>query len=44
MAWSLLYDLTRNSLGVMLLRSRGDAAKDVEILVYVISLRCCGGR
>ncbi|MWA07255.1 transposase [Actinomadura sp. LD22] len=33
MVWSLLYDLTRNSLGVMLLRLRGEAAKDVEILV-----------
>ncbi|WP_200842481.1 hypothetical protein [Actinomadura sp. K4S16] len=28
-----MYDLTRNSLGVMLLRLRGDAAKNVEILV-----------
>jgi putative transposase len=33
MVWSLLYDLTRNSLRAMLLRFRGDAAKDVEILV-----------
>jgi hypothetical protein len=33
MVWSLLYDLTRNALGVMLLGVRGDAAKDVEILV-----------
>jgi putative transposase len=33
MVWSLLYDLTRNSLGVMLLRLRGDTAKDIEILV-----------
>lgn len=33
MVWSLLYDLTRNPLGVMLLRFRGDAAKDIEILV-----------
>jgi putative transposase len=33
MVWSLLYDLTRNTLGVMLLRIRGDAAKDIEILV-----------
>ena len=33
MVWSLLYDLTRNSLGVMLLRFRGDTAKDIEILV-----------
>ncbi len=33
MVWSLLYDLTRNTLGVMLLRLRGDAAKNVEILV-----------
>ncbi|MFG2091275.1 hypothetical protein [Spirillospora sp. NPDC048824] len=33
MAWSLLYDLTRNSLGVMLLRLRGDTPKDIEILV-----------
>ena len=33
MVWPLLYDLTRNLSGVMLLRFRGDAAKDVEILV-----------
>jgi hypothetical protein len=33
MVWSLLYSLARNSLGVMLLRVRGDAAKDIEILV-----------
>ncbi len=33
MVWSLLYGLTRNTLGVMLLRIRGDAAKDIEILV-----------
>jgi hypothetical protein len=33
MLWSLLYGLTRNMLGVMLLSVRGDAAKDVEILV-----------
>ncbi|MBO0885590.1 MAG: hypothetical protein J2P17_35710, partial [Mycobacterium sp.] len=33
MAWSLLYGLTRNILGVMLPRIRGDAAKDVEIMV-----------
>ena len=33
MVWSLLYDLTRNSLGVMLPRFLGDAAKDIEILV-----------
>jgi putative transposase len=33
MVWSLLYRLTRNTFGVMLLRIRGDAAKDVEILV-----------
>ena len=33
MAWSLLYDLTRTSLGAMLLRFRGDATKDMEILV-----------
>jgi putative transposase len=33
MVWSLLYSLTRNTLGVMLLRIRGDAAKDIEILV-----------
>ncbi len=31
--WSLLHDLTRNSPGVMLLRFRGDAAKDIKILV-----------
>jgi hypothetical protein len=33
MVWSLLYSLTRNTFGVMLLRIRGDAAKDIEILV-----------
>jgi hypothetical protein len=33
MVWSLLYGLTRNTLGVMLLRIRGDTAKDIEILV-----------
>lgn len=33
MVWSLLYSLTRNTLGVLLLRVRGDAARDVEILV-----------
>jgi len=33
MVWSLLYDLTRNTLAVMLLRLHGDAVKDVEILV-----------
>jgi hypothetical protein len=33
MLWSLLYSLTRNTLGVLVLRVRGDAAKDVEILV-----------
>ena len=32
MVWSL-YGLTRNTLGVMLLRIRGEAAKDIEILV-----------
>jgi hypothetical protein len=32
MVWSLLYNLARNSLGVMLFRFRGDAAKDIEIL------------
>ncbi len=31
--WSLLYALTRNTLGLMLLRVRGDTAKDVELLV-----------
>ncbi|CAI7973588.1 hypothetical protein FRAHR75_1090019 [Frankia sp. Hr75.2] len=33
MVWSLLYALTRNALGLMLLRMRGDTAKDVELLV-----------
>jgi hypothetical protein len=33
MVWSLLYGLTRKALGVILLRIRGDAAKDIEILV-----------
>ncbi|SQD94656.1 conserved hypothetical protein [Parafrankia sp. Ea1.12] len=31
--WSRLYTLTRNTLGLMLLRVRGDTAKDVELLV-----------
>ncbi|SBW18855.1 hypothetical protein FDG2_0857 [Candidatus Protofrankia californiensis] len=30
MVWSLPYSLTRNALGVMLLRVRGDTAKEVE--------------
>jgi hypothetical protein len=33
MVWSLLYGLTRNTLGVMLLRIRGDGTKDIEIMV-----------
>ncbi|WP_026240362.1 integrase core domain-containing protein [Parafrankia discariae] len=33
MVWSLFYALTRNALGLMLLRVRGDTAKDVELLV-----------
>jgi len=33
MVWSLLHALTRNTLGLMLLRVRGDTAKDVELLV-----------
>ncbi|CAI7975865.1 hypothetical protein FRAHR75_2000001 [Frankia sp. Hr75.2] len=33
MVWSLLYALTRNALGLMLLRVRGDTAKDVKLLV-----------
>ncbi|WP_242419922.1 MULTISPECIES: integrase [unclassified Frankia] len=33
MVWSLLYALTRNTLGLMLLRVRGDTAKDVELLI-----------
>jgi hypothetical protein len=33
MMWSLLYGLTQSTLGVMLLRIRSDAAKDIEILV-----------
>ncbi|SQD94095.1 hypothetical protein FMEAI12_2260008 [Parafrankia sp. Ea1.12] len=33
MVWSLLHALTRNALGLMLLRVRGDTAKDVELLV-----------
>jgi hypothetical protein len=33
MVWSLLYGLTRKTLGVMRLRIRGDAAKDIEIMV-----------
>jgi hypothetical protein len=31
--WSLMYAFTRRSLDLMLLRLRGDAAKDVELLV-----------
>lgn len=31
--WSLLNSLTRNTLGVMSLRVRGEAAKDIEIMV-----------
>ncbi|MCK9931684.1 integrase [Frankia sp. Mgl5] len=33
MVWSLLCALTRNAFGLMLLRIRGDTAKDVELLV-----------
>ncbi|ABW13843.1 hypothetical protein Franean1_4465 [Parafrankia sp. EAN1pec] len=33
MVWSLLYALTRNTLGLMLLRVRGDTAKEAELLV-----------
>ncbi len=33
MVWSLLHALTRNTLGLMLLRVRGNTAKDVEPLV-----------
>ncbi|WP_420497735.1 integrase core domain-containing protein [Parafrankia soli] len=33
MVWSLLYALTRNALGLMLLRVRGGTAKEVELLV-----------
>ncbi|ABW13230.1 Integrase catalytic region [Parafrankia sp. EAN1pec] len=33
MAWSRLYALTRNALGLMLLRVRGDTSKEVELLV-----------
>ncbi|ABW09946.1 hypothetical protein Franean1_0484 [Parafrankia sp. EAN1pec] len=31
MVWSLLYALTRNALGLMLLRVRGDTAKEVKL-------------
>ncbi len=31
--WSLLYALTRNPFGLMLLRVRGNAANEVELLV-----------
>jgi hypothetical protein len=41
MVWSLLYRLTRTTLGVLLLRVRGDAAKDVEILVLRHQLAVC---
>ncbi len=33
MVWSLPYALTRNALGLVLLRVRGDTAKEVELLV-----------
>ncbi|HEU5158125.1 MAG TPA: hypothetical protein VFU43_14100 [Streptosporangiaceae bacterium] len=39
MVWSLLHSLTRNTLGVLLLRVRGDAAKEVEILVLRLGYR-----
>ena len=44
MVWSLLYGLTRNTLGAMLLRIRGDAAKDIEILVLRQQLAVLAGR
>jgi len=31
--WSLMYTLTRRAVDLMVLRLRGDAAKDVELLV-----------
>jgi hypothetical protein len=40
---SLLYGLTRNTLGVMLLRTRGDTAEDIDMR-YLISSRCYGAR
>jgi hypothetical protein len=33
MVWSLMYTLTRRALGLMVLGVRGEAAKDVELLV-----------
>jgi hypothetical protein len=33
MVWSLMYTLTRRAVGLMVLHLRGDAAKDVELLV-----------
>jgi transposase len=33
MIWSLMYALTRRAVDLMVLRPRGDAAKDVELLV-----------
>ena len=33
MIWSLMYTLTRRAVDLMVLRLRGDAAKDVELLV-----------
>ena len=33
MIWSLMYMLARHAVGLMVLRPRGDAAKDVELLV-----------
>ena len=33
MIWSLVYTLARRAVGLMVLRLRGDAVKDVELLV-----------
>lgn len=33
MVWSLMYTLTRRAVELMVLRIRGDTAKDVELLV-----------
>jgi hypothetical protein len=41
MAWSWIYTLTRGAVGLMTLRLRGEAAKDVELLVLRQALLPC---
>ena len=43
MSWSLMYTLTRRVVDLIALRLRGNAAKDVELLVYAARSRCCAG-